>query len=252
MSNDANRRAATDENARSPTRGVLGPWRFAIVLVSSLVVAIGQPLTAELFDEQGTFDVAVALLIAAVMLLSFEQRRHQRLGLLLGLAGIVGMAASHGVPGQLGRTILAASYLLTACFFGFAWFGIVRSILMGRVTRHAILGAVCGYLLLGIVWSLLYTAVETLAPRSFRIAGSGGESGPADHGTLSYYSFVTLSTVGYGDITPTTPLARTLSWIEAVAGQLYLAVLVAGLVGFKVSQGQRIEFGARAQDGDAS
>ena len=50
---------------------------------------------------------------------------------------------------------------------------------------------------------------------------------------LSYYSFITLATVGYGDVTPITPLARTLAWMEAVTGQFYLAVLVAGLVGSK-------------------
>ena len=57
-----------------------------------------------------------------------------------------------------------------------------------------------------------------------------------DHGALSYYSFITLATVGYGDVTPRTPVARTLAWFEAVVGQFYLAVLVAGLVGFKVTQ----------------
>ena len=60
-----------------------------------------------------------------------------------------------------------------------------------------------------------------------------------DRGALSYYSFITLATVGYGDVTPTTPLARTLAWIEAITGQFYLAVLVAGLVGFKVTQAMK-------------
>ncbi|MBN1852246.1 MAG: two pore domain potassium channel family protein [Pirellulales bacterium] len=57
-----------------------------------------------------------------------------------------------------------------------------------------------------------------------------------DRGALNYFSFITLATVGYGDITPTTPLTRTLAWIEAITGQFYLAVIVAGLVGFKVTQ----------------
>jgi len=53
---------------------------------------------------------------------------------------------------------------------------------------------------------------------------------------LTYFSFITLATVGYGDVTPATPLARTLAWTLAVTGQFYLAVLVAGIVGFKVTQ----------------
>ena len=62
-----------------------------------------------------------------------------------------------------------------------------------------------------------------------------------DRGDLSYYSFITLATVGYGDVTPITPLARTLAWMEAITGQFYLAILVAGLVGFKVTQAMRHE-----------
>jgi voltage-gated potassium channel Kch len=57
-----------------------------------------------------------------------------------------------------------------------------------------------------------------------------------DRNGLSYFSFITLATVGYGDVTPATPLTRTLAWLEAITGQFYLAVLVAGLVGFKVTQ----------------
>lgn len=100
-------------------------------------------------------------------------------------------------------------------------------------------GAVVGYLLLGIIWSLLYSAAETAFPGSFAtpmLGGSDGVSGRVDRGTLGYFSFITLATVGYGDVTPTTPLAQTLAWTEAVTGQLYLAILVAGLVGFKVTQ----------------
>jgi hypothetical protein len=66
--------------------------------------------------------------------------------------------------------------------------------------------------------------------------GSNVVAARPDRGVLSYFSFVTLATVGYGDVTPTTPLARTLAWVEAITGQFYLAILVAGLVGFKVAQ----------------
>jgi voltage-gated potassium channel len=110
------------------------------------------------------------------------------------------------------------------------------------VSGDAIFGTVCGYLLLGIVWSLLYSAVETASPGSFAVPAPGGADVAAarpDRGTLSYYSFITLATVGYGDVTPLTPLARTLAWIEAITGQFYLAILVAGFVGFKVTQAMK-------------
>jgi hypothetical protein len=237
MSNRATRPAATASSDDGASDGILRRWRFAIVLVSSLVLVVGQPIAAGLFDEQGSFDLAVSLLIMAVMLLAFEEREHRRIGMLLGLAAFLGLGTARAVYGAANGALLAASYLLTACFFAFALFGIVRTVLAGRASTHAIMGAVCGYLLLGIIWSLLYAAVETRAPGSFAIPARNSDVGQLDRSTLSYYSFVTLSTVGYGDITPTTRLARTLTWIEAVTGQFYLAVLVAGLVGFKVSQG---------------
>jgi hypothetical protein len=249
VSTDPNRRARIAPDARQAYGGVLHRWRFAIVLFTSLLLAVGQPLVAETFDEQGTFDVAVSLLIMAVMLLSFEEREHRKLGLLLGLAAFLSLWTSRAFLDSSRGPFLALSYLFTSFFFAFALFGIVRTVLSGRATTHAILGAVCGYLLLGLVWSLVYSAVETLAPGSFGRSASDGAA-PLDRSALSYYSFVTLSTVGYGDITPNTPLARTLSWIEAVTGQFYLAVLVAGLVGFKVSQGQRAAPDPGASDGD--
>jgi hypothetical protein len=115
----------------------------------------------------------------------------------------------------------------------------LRAIFVKQASGDAVFGAVVGYLLLGIIWSLLYSAVETAFPGSFAMPASGGTDGVPvrlDGGTLSYYSFITLATVGYGDVIPTTPLARTLAWTEAITGQFYLAILVAGLVGFKVTQ----------------
>jgi hypothetical protein len=110
------------------------------------------------------------------------------------------------------------------------------------VSGDAIFGAVCGYLLLGIIWTLLYSAVETAYPGSFRFPASEPVASIAvrpGRNVLSYYSFITLATVGYGDVTPATPLAQTLAWMEAIAGQFYLAILVAGLVGFTVTQAMR-------------
>jgi voltage-gated potassium channel len=216
-------------------------WRFAVVLLASLLLAVGQPLTSGLFDQQGSFDVFFSLLIGAVLLLVFEEREHRRTAFSLGLAAFLGIWMSHALGGPAGRLFLVGAYVVAAGFFAFALYGILRAIFAKQVSGDAIFGAVCGYLLLGIIWSLMYSAVETAWPGSFRTATSGGAEivAATDRGALSYYSFITLATVGYGDVTPITPLARTLAWIEAVTGQFYLAVLVAGIVGFKVTQAMR-------------
>jgi voltage-gated potassium channel len=232
------------ERSRPPTSPttIRHRWRFAVVLLASLLLAVAQPLMSGLFDGEGTFDVFSSLLIAAVMLLVFEEREHRRIAASLGLIAFLGIWVGHGVGGSAGRVLLVGAHLLAACFFAFALYGILRAILVKQASGDAIFGAVCGYLLLGIIWSLMYSALETACPGSFGMPASEGTevvAVPLDRGALSYYSFVTLATVGYGDVTPNTPLARTLAWMEAITGQFYLAVLVAGLVGFKVTQAMR-------------
>ena len=90
------------------------------------------------------------------------------------------------------------------------------------------IGALCLYLLLGVLWTILFAFVELARPAAFHYA----KDVPGDAlENFMYYSFVTLTTLGYGDLTPVHPVARTLAYLEAVVGQLYIAVLVASLVG---------------------
>jgi hypothetical protein len=111
-----------------------------------------------------------------------------------------------------------------------------------KVTTDTIYASICVYLLLVIIWTMLFSAIEIIEPGSFL---SGGAPVVDFHGdsvkrnvfaNLIYYSFVTLTTLGYGDITPVSPYARALSSLEAVIGQLYIAVLIAGLVGMHIGQ----------------
>jgi len=215
-------------------RTILHRWRFAVVFLASLLLAVAQPLMSGLFDEAGSFDVFFSLLIVAVLLLVFEEREHRRIAFSLGLAAFLGIWVSRGLGGPAGQMLLVVSHLVAAACFAFALYGILRKIFAEHVSGDAIFGAICGYLLLGIIWGLMYSVVETASPGSFRQPATAAPT--PDRSVLSYYSFITLATVGYGDVTPVTPLARTLAWMEAVAGQFYLAILVAGLVGFKVTQ----------------
>jgi voltage-gated potassium channel len=217
-------------------------WRFALVLLASLLLAVAQPLMSGLFSEEGSFDLLFSLLIVAVLLLVFEEKEHRRTAVAFGLAAFVSVWLGQVVSGPAGGLFLIGAYLLAICFLAFALYRILRAVLVQHASSDAIFGAVCGYLLLGIIWSLTYNAVEAAAPGSFRVpAAERADAAPGrvNRGILTYYSFITLSTAGYGDVTPTTPLTRTLAWMEAIAGQFYLAVLVAGLVGFKVTQAMR-------------
>jgi len=104
----------------------------------------------------------------------------------------------------------------------------------GPVGRNRIYGVVSVYLLLGVAWAFAYSLIDSLAPGSFVLAEADGQDGPT-MGHLLYYSFVTLTTLGFGDIQPVSSVARTYSALEAIVGQLYLAILVARLVGLHIT-----------------
>ena len=100
------------------------------------------------------------------------------------------------------------------------------------VTGDMIIGSICVYLLIGMMWACIFSILATVQPGCFRIP----ESLKPDLASFRYFSFVTLTTLGYGDITPLTPSARALSIVEAVMGQLYIAILITRFVGIHISQ----------------
>jgi hypothetical protein len=104
----------------------------------------------------------------------------------------------------------------------------------GPVTFHRIQGAVAAYLLLGIIWAHAYSLIALFRPGAFSGAISSAD-GPR---AWLYFSFVTLTTVGYGDVLPVHPTARSLAMLEAVVGPLYLAILIARLVSLAVAPGR--------------
>jgi len=115
---------------------------------------------------------------------------------------------------------------------GLAIFGgtllVIREVLRSRtVNGETIQGAICGYLMLALCWSFLYALVETSRPGSFH----GLEvTEPVEATRFIYFSFVTLTTLGFGDAYPLTDGAQSLVTLQAVVGQFYLAILVARLV----------------------
>jgi Ion channel len=110
----------------------------------------------------------------------------------------------------------------------------------GPITVHRIEGAIAVYLLLGLAWAHTYELIEYMSPGAF--AGAITDSGRFSSWT--YFSFVTLATLGYGDISPLHPAARSLAVAEAITGQLYLAILIARLVSqelyYRTTKGQDI------------
>ena len=115
----------------------------------------------------------------------------------------------------------------------------IRDVFMATaVDLNKIAGSVCIYLLVAIVWAILYEFLELWTPGSF--SGLTASPGAPRFDEFLYFSLVTITTLGYGDTTPATPLAGTLAALEAVIGVFYTTVLVASLVGdFLARSGRR-------------
>ena len=127
----------------------------------------------------------------------------------------------------------AGACLLIACLglmTGVVLFQVFRE---GPITWHRIQGAIAAYLLLGLTWGVAYEAVLLQLPGAFLPATLSEQSGPILP-TFVYFSFVTLTTVGYGDIIPVHPMVRSLANLEALVGQLYPAILIGRLVAMEL------------------
>ena len=104
----------------------------------------------------------------------------------------------------------------------------------GDIDGNKILGAICLYLLMGLIWAVLYTLIQLTFPGSFTNISSNNEWFSLFPDFI-YFSFVTITTLGFGDISPLLPISRFLVYFEAIVGQFYLAILVASLVGSHMS-----------------
>ena len=136
-----------------------------------------------------------------------------------------------------GATVYLMSNLATLAFLGLATAECFRQIATtNTIDANRITGAICVYFLLGVMWSVLYAVLEYVVPGSF--AGLTAQDTSDWNPDWIYYSFVTLTTLGYGDILPISFSARALAYMEAVVGQFYIAILVAGLVSAYMSEKQ--------------
>jgi hypothetical protein len=175
-------------------------------------------------------------LVTLALLLSFCTERKRRLAaILFGIPTSLLPLAGRLLANQPHNAITLIGHGLAVAFFFWAGAMIVASLFRTRtLTLDSVFGAICGYMLLGMAWGVLYAMMDALWHGSFAVASQLEQQAKSDDSRIqlfTYYSFITLATVGYGDVTPVTPAARTCAWLEAVTGQFYIAVLVAGLVG---------------------
>jgi Ion channel len=174
-----------------------------------------------------------SLIIVAGVLTTFRQRWLRYLVIVLALASFSLIWLEH-IYRLRTLTILNPAFGMLFLFFLLAIL-IVQVFRRGEVTPHKIRGAIVVYLLLGGMWAFFYFIIALNIPHSFNWPeGMAVGDLQAVQQTLTYFSFITLTTTGYGDVTPAIPLTRTLAMFEALTGQLYLVITLARLVSLAV------------------
>ena len=208
--------------------GAPHPYRFRALFAALLLLLAAVPLTVKDPLSDPLFAFALSLVILVGVLAMRSERKLLLLALLLGVPAVLVRWIAILAPEQ---TPVAFGVLFPLFFFLFFVLFLLRAVITAeRITEDTLVGALSVYLLLGIVWSLIYEWLLLIDPGSFRVSADLLASGALDRMDLLYYSFITLATVGYGDITPVMPLAQSFAYAEAVTGVLYVAVLVARLV----------------------
>ncbi len=205
--------------------------KFLFLLIALLSMILLTPLLRNFVGISILMDIFITIVFIAGIYAVSSKRLFSAIAFLLALPTFVITwfstlrdSAAFIVLGDGAGALFTGFMLITILSF------IVKE---KKVSANVIYGAIVAYLLMAIMWAFVYRVLETLQPGSFNmVQGHALES----RSLFTYFSFVTLTTLGYGDITPATDAARSFAIVEALAGQIYLVVLVARLVGIHIAQ----------------
>jgi voltage-gated potassium channel len=207
-----------------------------LVLFVSLVIML---MVVPLFEQFLTDRLLLQIALTVLLLVAVATNRRPR-----GLFIITALLAALAIPVAWTsffveyESLFVASCVLEGLFFLLiaVWL-LIYVARQPEVSMQSIFGAISAYLLIGLAWAMLYWAIDRSSFENLAYAerltvsqDKWGNEEVVKFSQLVYFSFVTMSTLGYGDILPRTPIAQTLAWAQSVTGQFYIAILIARLV----------------------
>jgi hypothetical protein len=220
-----------------PTERNLG--RFGALLAALIGMMLVASWVYETDHEGPLFSVGSSALLLISLYAVSRERRYFGMGLALVLPALV----TRWTWSLTGLSFLLSLYMVFTVAFLFLAIGLILNEVRKDefVDADTVLGGVCVYLLLGVAFMFGHALVEHLAPGSYQIAGApivAWSAGPGENHFVEflYFSIVTMTTLGYGDILPLGSTARIVAGTEAMFGQLFLAIFIARLVGLYTAQ----------------
>jgi hypothetical protein len=194
-----------------------------------MALLVFGPILEQFVAIRILIDVFLTAIILSMLYVVTYKKRLVQIGRLLAMVMLLSLWLKYFFNYEVfAATSMMIGALFTVIVTAHTLAFIIKS---ETVTREVIYAAMLVYLLVAQIWALVYTFLDLIDPASFSLP-----QGQSDFLLFEYYSFVTLTTLGYGDITPLTKVAKSFSVLEAVIGQLYLVVVVAWFVGMHVSR----------------
>jgi voltage-gated potassium channel len=233
VSSGAGRLLLTVAN-RDESRGALG--RHSFMLVSLILLLVALPFGQAVSGETTRFPLLLILVLISAVVVNSHQRW------IFVVASIFGTAAAFGLAyGELfdSHPVRIVGELLGLLLLGFTTLVMFNSLIQSsHVSQDTIVGGICVYLLIGLCFAMVFILMTDLDPGALMQGDQAlirsAFDGSAHAMTLLYFSFVTLTTLGYGDVMPQSDMARMFAVSEALIGQLYLVVFLARLVALYV------------------
>jgi hypothetical protein len=208
-------------------------WSAFEFLVSLVLIIVATPFVEGFGHGPLVEAILLTFMLASAVVAVSDRRSTLITAMLLAILGIAGRWTHHFRPDLSPPAIYLGAGLGLLAFVLVQY---LRYILRApQVTFIVLCAAVSTYLMMGLLWAMAYVLVATLQPDSFAFGAHSGASGTMTGFNAFYFSFVTLSTVGYGDIVPVSKAARMLAAMEATTGTLYVAILIARLVSMQAS-----------------
>jgi voltage-gated potassium channel len=215
----------------------LAPGRFRLLLLALLLFFGGTAVAAGTRAERVVDAILLAGVLAAAILDLRERGQRWYFG---GLAAGIILLFVIDLNVRIQHLPIVEDAMMVLFAGLVVWRAYTAVMRRQRPVADRIIGAICVYVLIGLAWAKMYEALDGIAPGSFRFPADTAWATP---GLLrySYFSFVTLATLGYGDVSPVTVVAGTLAWLEAITGQLYVAITVARLVALSIADSSRAD-----------
>ena len=216
----------------------IGPegYGFRNLLFFLLIYIVGSPF----LDPYSSLEVfahlflSITLFAALYTVGKYQKRRSIAMVVLMVLLVLYWLGIYDVI-----RFSRQGAYLLFVAYFGLLIYSYIMHLAQFRkVTINILYAALCLYLMIGLFWGSLYTLLYELSPGAYSGILLDSAQGTPIH-AFNYFSMVTLTTLGYGDITPQTPGAGALCQVEAIVGQFFTAVIVGWLVGNMITEEQR-------------